>query len=162
MWFQVCRFAFSVLLSGIFLVNQSEARQIKIYTVNGEITKSDYKGFEQFLINSLDSVIGLKVYFLADSSDVQGELSVGANNGQFVAYINGDVAESEIVATEGFQFLHGDYVFDGFFIVKSGGMHQGIISLYLQKTDEAQVRLSAAKIIDVQAGRLNAKYQKKP
>ena len=63
MWFQVCRFAFSVLLSGIFLVNQSEARQIKIYTVNGEITKSDYKGFEQFLINSLDSVIGLKVYF---------------------------------------------------------------------------------------------------
>ncbi len=144
------------------LVNQAEAGQAKIYVVNGEISKLDYKGFEQFLLNSLDTVIGLKINVASSPDYNEGELSADTNNGQFVAYIAGPNNESEVVATDGFQYLHGDYVFDGFFVVKSGGMHQGVISLSLQKTDEAQVRLSRAKIVDIQANHLNAKYKKKP
>lgn len=150
---------FATLLSSY--LNVANAGQSKIYVVNGDITNQEYKGFEQFLFNSLDTVIGLKISFTLNTDYKVGELSADANNGQFVAYLTGPNNESEIVATEGYQYLHGDYVFDGFFIVKSGGMHQGVISLYLQKTDEAQVRLSRAKLVDIRAERLNAKYKKK-
>jgi hypothetical protein len=139
----------------------AHARQKKIYSVTGEITAAGFKGFEQFLFNSLDAVIGLKIAFAANEDANAGDLSASQKNGQFVAYLSGPGGESEIVATEGFQYLHGDYVFDGFFVVKSGGMHQGIISLYLARTDEAQVRLSSARIVELDAKRLDSKFKKK-
>ncbi len=139
----------------------ANAGQSKVYLVSGSITASNYKGFEQFLFNSMDTIIGLKVDFAANENASDGEVSANATDNQFVAYLSVSNAESEIVATENFQYLHGDFVIDGFFVVKSGGMHQGTISLYLQKTDEAQVRLSSAKIVEIQASRLDSKYKKK-
>jgi hypothetical protein len=144
-----------------YSVSIAHARQSKIYSVAGEITAASYKGFEQFLFNSLDTVIGLKVSFNGNEDANVGDVSAGANDGQFVAYLQGPGGESEIVAREGFQYLHGDYVFDGFFVVKSGGMHQGIISLFLDRTDEAQVRLSNARIVEIDARRLDPKFKKK-
>lgn len=139
----------------------ANAGQSKVYLVNGFISASNYKGFEQFLFNSMDTIIGLKVDFSANENASEGEVSANATDNQFVAYLFVPNAESEIVATENFQYLHGNFVIDGFFVVKSGGMHQGTISLYLQKTDEAQVRLSSAKIVEIQANRLDSKYKKK-
>ena len=137
------------------------AKQSRVYVVNGEVDAKNYKGFEQFLFNSMDSVIGLKVNFLLNAAYQDGRMSANENNGQFVAYLAGPNSTSEVVATEGFQYLHGAYEFDGFFIVKSGGMHQGVISLYLQKTDEATIRLSSARLVDIQADRLDPRYKKK-
>jgi hypothetical protein len=145
----------------VFSVSAAYARQSKIYSVTGEISAAGYKGFEQFLFNSLDTVIGLKVSFAAKENAGVGEVSASANERQFVAYLSGPGGESEIVANEGYQYLHGDYVFDGFFVVKSGGMHQGIISLFLDRTDEAQIRLSNAKIVEIDAKRLDPKFKKK-
>jgi hypothetical protein len=153
------RYLLTVLLAAVFVCSAAHAGQKKIYNVSGDITPSSYKGFEQFLLNSLDTIVGLKVSFPANEY-TPGVVVAGANDGQFVAYFSG-AGESEIVAVEGFQFLHGAYVFDGFFVVKSGGVHQGTVSLSLQKTDEAQVRLSNAAIIDIRAERLNSKYKKK-
>jgi hypothetical protein len=39
-------------------------------------------------------------------------------------------------------FLHGDYVIDGYFIPRRGGMHQGVISIPFEKIDDAQVLLN--------------------
>jgi hypothetical protein len=139
----------------------ASAGQAKVYLVNGPITTSNYKGFEQFLFNSMDTIIGLKVDFSANENASEGEVFADATDNQFVAYLIGANRESEIVATENFQYLHGNFVVDGFFVVKSGGMHQGVVSLYLQKTDEAQVRLSSAKILQIQADRLDPKHKKK-
>ena len=155
------RRAFLVSIPFVLSVSAAHARQNKIYSVTGEITAAGYKGFEQFLFNSLDTVIGLKVWFAANENADAGDVSATANDGQFVAYLSGPGGKSEIVAREGFQYLHGDYVFDGFFVVKSGGMHLGIISLFLDRTDEAQVRLSNARIVEIDSKRLSSKFKKK-
>jgi hypothetical protein len=39
-------------------------------------------------------------------------------------------------------FLHGDYMINGYFIPRRGGMHQGIISIAFEKIDDAQVLLN--------------------
>ena len=41
-----------------------------------------------------------------------------------------------------FFLLHGSYIIKGYFIARSGGMHQGIISNAFEKIDDAQVMLS--------------------
>ena len=131
-----------------------------ILRVNGEVTAETYKGLEAFLFNSLDTIVGLKVSFPQDSSTDAGALSVSAEEGKFVAYVGGPDSESEMVANEGFSFQHGSYIFDGFFVVKSGGMHQGIVSLFLDKTEEAAVLLSGVRVKDIWIGRLDPTIRK--
>ncbi len=86
----------------------------------------------------LDKVIGLKI-----GVEGLGEktISVTAYSGQFVVYRLANT-QSEIVATAGFSWQHGSYIFDGFFIVKSGGIHQGVVSYGLEPVNEAIVRLN--------------------
>ena len=38
--------------------------------------------------------------------------------------------------------LHGSYIIKGYFIARSGGMHQGVVSNAFEKVDDAQVMLS--------------------
>jgi len=42
---------------------------------------------------------------------------------------------------DSFFLLHGSYVVKGYFIVRSGGIHQGITSSSFEKIDDAQVML---------------------
>jgi hypothetical protein len=39
-------------------------------------------------------------------------------------------------------YLHGDYMINGYFIPRSAGMHQGIISIAFEKIDDTQVLLN--------------------
>lgn len=133
----------------------SEAKS-KVFRVNGAVTPKNFKGLEAFLLNSMDTVIGLRIRFEASEDPVSASLS----DGKFVAYLSGEDAQSEIVANKGFVSQHGGYDFDGFFVVKSGGMHQGIISLFLDAAADATVLLSGAKIIDVDINRLRADIRK--
>ncbi len=41
-----------------------------------------------------------------------------------------------------YDFLHGDYVIKGYFIVRDGGFHQGSSSRAFEKVDDATVMLS--------------------
>jgi len=52
------------------------------------------------------------------------------------------------------RFEHSGYVLDGFYRVKSGGVHQGTSSFGLSSVDEAQIRLNGGlKIKAVKIGR---------
>lgn len=130
------------------------ARQI--LRVQGQVTPKNYKGLETFLFNSLDSVVGLKIAFAANPDSSDGEIATSMDDDQFSAYLRESEPESEIVADKNVSLLHGDYVIDGFFVVKSGGLHQGITSLYLDKTDEGTILVSGAKIKDIDINRLRA------
>lgn len=94
--------------------------------------------FERTVARNLDRVIGLKIS--AEPSDHASGFYCGVSDRQFVTYMPPN-AQTEIVANEGFRWEHGAYVFDGFFLVKSGGMHQGTISYGLEPVSEAVVRL---------------------
>ena len=136
------------------------AARAPILRVNGEVTAATYKGLEAFLFNSLDMLVGLKVSFPQGESTDVGELNVSAEDDKFVAYLAGPESESEMVANKGFSFQHGSYVFDGFFVVKSGGMHQGIVSLFLDQAEESAVLLSGVRVRDIQIGRLDPTIRK--
>ncbi len=43
-----------------------------------------------------------------------------------------------------YTYLHGSYVVDGYFIARSGGVHQGVISNAFEKIDDLSVLLNPA------------------
>ena len=126
-----------------------------ILRVSGAVTSESYPGLETFLFNSLDGIVGLKVSFDQAETGDAGALNAAAEGVMFVAYLAGPDSRSEIVANEGFHFLHGSYVFDGFYLVKSGGMRQGIVSLSLEQVEESAVLLSGRDVKDIRIDRLD-------
>jgi len=115
----------------------------------GQVTETNYQAFEDFIAEHLDKVIGLKLSIERTIDDRRhlkaSDSQFDAKTRQFVLYRTPDTTV-EIVSTGGYTFQHGSYVFDGFYIVKSGGMHQGVVSYGPVSTDEAQVRLSGNPI----------------
>jgi hypothetical protein len=60
-----------------------------------------------------------------------------------IVFRSGDPTSTELVINGAFRWEQGAYVVDGFFLVKSGGMHQGVVSLGLQPVEEAILQSSA-------------------
>ncbi|SKA05149.1 hypothetical protein [Consotaella salsifontis] len=130
------------------------AQQQRVLRVNGEVTGRNYLGLEAFLFNSIDTVIGLKLRFHQNEDAGKGDVSASVDDGLFVAYLVGG-GESEVTARQGFAEDRIYYAFDGFFVVKDAGMHQGITSLFLEKAEAASVLLSGRKVKDIDIDRLN-------
>lgn len=108
--------------------------------LSGYLTLKNYPTFEAFISSNFDNVVGLK--FRVEKSNENDRLQASDDNGKSLAiYLKGEPA-FEFVLNNAFTFEHGGYVVDGFFLVKSGGMHQGTISLGLIPVDEAQIRMS--------------------
>jgi len=60
-----------------------------------------------------------------------------------------DGQEVELNVDQGATWLHGSIVFDGFYLIKYGGTHQGILSFGLKQVDEATVILNPAiQVVD--------------
>jgi hypothetical protein len=52
-------------------------------------------------------------------------------------------ARDEYLFPDGsFFFLHGSYIIKGYFIARTGGEHQGVISNAFEKINDAQVMLT--------------------
>ncbi len=140
-----------VLIGGsIVMVAQTAVAQSRprISVLSGSVTVRNYVKLESFLSRNLDKIVGLKIYF--DSASHPAPLVAGVSEKRFVAYKRIPETTSEIVASDGFYWLHGGYQFDGYFVVKSGGMHQGVISYGLQKVPEDRVILSNPDLRPVQ------------
>ena len=145
---------------GIAFPIAARAEQVQVLRVNGVLNARTYRGFEAFLFNSLDTVVGLKISVDIAEGSADGTVSAGvSSDGQFVAYLVGG-KDSEIVGQAGFTQSRGSVLFDGFFIVKSGGMHQGIESLFLEKADDASVLLSSRPVKDIEIARLDPKIRR--
>jgi hypothetical protein len=110
--------------------------------------------FLQLVSRNVDKVIGLKVY-VDPNTDEQFE-----RDGYLALYSENQLSVSkgppgiggggiEVVKNGLIDRTMGFYVIDGFFIVKGGGVHQGVASFGLQPVDEAAVRLNpAVKLIE--------------
>lgn len=134
------RAAACLLLAAVLWPGSSWASQRVVEELRGTVDDASYPRFERFVTGHLDQVIGLRLD-VQSSSD--GHVSVSGEDGQFVISRTTNAAD-EIVASSGYGYLHGAYRFDGFFIVKSGGIHQGVMSYGLLPVSEALVRLNAA------------------
>jgi hypothetical protein len=131
----------AVLALGLFFwFGQSSQRPAPKATVpnvpqlHGTVTAANFARFEEFVSKHADRIIGLQVSF--DQTSDSDPLSVSTSGSQFVARLR--KGTSEVVANSGYSLQNGKYVFNGFFLVKSGGFQQGVVSYGLVRTkDEA-------------------------
>jgi hypothetical protein len=65
-----------------------------------------------------------------------GQLGIWKRKGSFEIDVNGGYYYGSM----------GTYVLDGYFLVKAGGIHQGVVSCSLMPVDEARVILSGTRI----------------
>jgi hypothetical protein len=127
----------SILGFAFVSIDLARAVERKIPQLSGTLTESTYPEFEKFIDDHVNKVVGLKITVERSASDA-APLQADADNGQLVVYLNStpdEPSESEIVAGNGFSLHDGSFVLDGLFMVKNGGMHQGVISYSLRKTD---------------------------
>lgn len=115
-----------------------------ITRLTGEVTSANFTAFCGVVADAVDRVIGLKVQIDSPLPDPQdSELQ---DSGAVYLF---DGEEIELNADKGAIWLHGSIVFDGFYLIKYGGMHQGILSFGLQQVDEAAVILNPAiRVVD--------------
>jgi hypothetical protein len=144
---------------GLITIGSSSFAAQKIYRVSGRVTPSNVRGLQVFLLNSVDAIVGLKVHFSAENRRGPGIVTADADGGSFSSYMAGDDAEIEIFAEDGYEYRSGDFVFDSFYLVKYGGMHQGILSVSISKVPESSVLLSGLKVTDIEIDRLNPKIR---
>lgn len=119
-----------------------QVRGPTIIELHGHVTVANYPRFEKFISENLNNVVGLQLSF--DQSRDEDALQANASSDGFSAYLKD--GSSEIVASRGVSFQHGFHIFDGFFLIKSGGMHQGVVSYGLVPANEDVIRLSGNEI----------------
>jgi hypothetical protein len=124
-----------------------------IYKVRGTVTSSNFAGLASFMLNSVDSIVGLGLFIPANDSFGKG--IVTTDSGEMLA-IFGKGYDVEIAVSSGYFYRSGNFVLDGFFLAKYGGIHQGTQSVGLSATDESAVLLSGRKIKELDIDRLKA------
>lgn len=120
--------------------------------LTGFLTNETYYLLERVAFEEIDYVIGLDIY-VEETPDGEGErnrMVATHGDGRMTIYKVAPTGGSEIIINGQLSRQWAMWRADGFYLVKSGGMQQGICSLGLLPTDEALVRLSpAVKIINI-------------
>jgi hypothetical protein len=134
------RACLTLALAAFALPAVGAAAPVTVDELHGDVSTANYAAFERFMVGHVDKVVGLK---LGVPATKEGPISASVEGDLFVVYRVKDT-QTETVAHSGFERRHDVYVFDGFFTVKHGGMHQGINSYALEPVAEATVRLNPA------------------
>ena len=146
----------SILGFAFASIGQAQAIERKIPQLSGTLTETTYPEFEKFVDDHVNKVIGLKITVQRSDSDA-APLQASADKEQLVVYLNStpdEPSESEIVVGNGFSYQHGSYVLEGLFVVKNGGMHQGVISYSLMKADGPAAKLDPSiKLEPIELGK---------
>jgi len=124
----------------------STGSNVSVPLLVGCLSSENFHAFEELITSNVDRVIGLKMvaYQSAEEDELQADLS-----DKVCIFYNSVETQTQISVLDGYHFQHGGYVFDGFFVVKTGGTYQGILTYALKSTDEAPVRLSNVPVIEI-------------
>jgi hypothetical protein len=116
------------------------------------LTDATYAVLEEVVFDEVDYVIGLDLMIQETTDSAPEEQMVASySDGQLVVYkTRKSGGGSEIVINGGLSRQWAMWRADGFYLVKSGGMNQGICSVGLLPTDEALIRLNpAVRVISI-------------
>lgn len=127
---------FTGLFIGLLSLVSAAARTIEVEFLQGTIDQKDIENLGGLACRNYDHVvhIDISVDWPADKRDEET-----ADYKRLIFW--NDTAEY-LFPNGSYFFLHGDYVIDGYFIPRRGGMHQGVISIAFEKIDDAQVLLN--------------------
>lgn len=107
-----------------------------ITVLRGEVDDVNLQQVSSLIADANDNVIGLKLRFNPPQND-RWSVEIQDEGGGYV--FDGEI---ELNVSGGACWVNGALSLDGFWLVKYGGMHQGILSFGLQRVDEAQIRLN--------------------
>ena len=131
--------------------NAAAARTVIEYS--GQVNERTANRFAHVISHNVDRVIGLKITVepSEESSFSQTGYIAEVDGRQFVMSKSDprNGGGIEVVTNGAVGRDAGVFDLDGIYIVKSGGMHQGIASFGLQPVDEATVRLNpSVKLVE--------------
>lgn len=118
----------------------------------GELTTDNYELLERVVFEEIDYVVGLDLMIdeTPDSAQERSRMVADYSDQRMTLYKVGEAGGSEIIINGGLSRQWAMWPADGFYLVKSGGMNQGICSVGLIPTDEALIRLNpAVKVITI-------------
>lgn len=124
---------------------------IPVYS--GQVTFENSERLTTAVANRVDTIIGVKLTVdPTDARSPEGYLvdRMSDDGGAYVSRTQGNMGGIQINVPSAY-WRHGSYVIDGFFVVKYGGMGQGIMGYQLQPVDEAVVLLSPAQRVTIEA-----------
>tara|TARA_R110000787_G_scaffold47687_7_gene115372 strand:- start:7441 stop:7926 length:486 start_codon:yes stop_codon:yes gene_type:complete len=129
---------------------------IPVYS--GQVTFENSERFTIAVANRVDTIVGVKLTVdPTDNRSPQGYLvdRMSDDGGVYISRTHRNMGGVQINASSAY-WRHGSYVIDGFFVVKYGGMGQGVMGYQLQPVDEAAVLLSSAQRITIDANDIPA------
>lgn len=136
---------------------QEPAATLRIPKLTGNVVEANAFATFGAIAEREDSIIGLKLWVDPSAVDApEPQIYIvappTAEGNAFTLFARDAADETsgiELVLpqAEDVMWMHGSHVIDGFFLVKSGGMNQGILSYALKPVDEAAVLLSPKALV---------------
>lgn len=126
----------AILAAAVLLLGTMSSKAITIEFLQAPINPSDVSWLSGIACRNYDHIVHL------DISVDWPENSVDVERTGYKRLVFWDSAAEYLFPEGSFFFLHGSYIIKGYFIVRSGGMHQGVISNYFEKISDAQVMLT--------------------
>jgi hypothetical protein len=127
-----------VALLGIYSVGASYlvARTIDIEFLEDQIDQQNIENLGGLACRNYDHIVHLKIS-VSWPEDAREQETTDYKRLVFWNH------KAEYLFPDGsYSWLHGEYIINGYFIPRSGGIHQGIISVAFEKIDDAQVLLN--------------------
>lgn len=130
--------------------------QAEIPVYSGEVTADNAERLNAALANRVDTIVGLQVEVSpTDDKSPAGYLvdQITADAGVFISTTYPQGGGVQINAPTAY-WRHGSYIIDGFYVVKYGGMAQGILGYQLKPVDDAVVLLSSARRVTMETDKI--------
>jgi hypothetical protein len=109
----------------------------QVTRLSGEVDAAHAEAFLSKVADHVDGIVGVQVW-IEPSEGSDATYQVGQDDDRLV--ISNETYEL-LAPQSAWRWEHGRYVIDGFFLVKSGGVHQGVSSVALEAVSESAVRL---------------------
>jgi hypothetical protein len=131
---RVIYFISVVLLS----LASASAKTIRIEFLDGTIDQTSIENLGRLACRNYDKIVRLKISVDWSADGLDEETT------DYKRLVFWDDTAEYLFPEGSYSYLHGSYIINGYFIPRSGGMHQGIVSIAFEKIDDAQVLLNPA------------------
>lgn len=116
---------------------------------SGTFPSAESARFFEAVIDDCNRIVGLSIVVESTGDDADAQV-FAHGSGKLVLFLRNSGGGTELNINGGFRWEHGSWIVDGFYLVKPGGMFQGICCFGLIAADEAAIRLdSSVRIVPV-------------